>query len=426
MKLFSKTTALVLILSLFSGCAFFNKISDNSINDPSEINPTANNLEHRKGTLVIHANPGDRIKIEQQRHEFWFGAAITNRIFDGEMSEADTAKFKEAFLENFNSAVTENALKWLDMQPTQDEVNYKIVDDILSWTDANNIPLRGHNIYWGIPKFVQPWLKQLDDDTLHATLKNRGTDIATRYKGRFAQYDLNNEMIHGNYYEDRFGETITLDMANWVKASDPDAKLFLNDYNVLTGNTLEKYLIHIKTLLDMGVPISGIGVQGHLHADSFNAEMLQSALDQLSQFGLPIIITEFNFPGQRSKYHKEPGVHAMTEENEIAKAQAIEDYYRICFSHPSVQGILMWGFWAGANWIPESSLYHKDWSPTPALKAYRDLIFKEWWTSVEVEVDEKGIVEVPAFFGDYKITLAQEVKLIELRKAEPSIEVQFE
>jgi hypothetical protein len=41
----------------------------------------------------------------------------------------------------------------------------------------------------------------------------------------------------------------------------------------------------------------------------------------------------------------------------------------------------MWGFWEGANWIPQSSLYRRDWSPTPAADAYRGLVFKQWWTT---------------------------------------------
>ena len=32
------------------------------------------------------------------------------------------------------------------------------------WTKQHEIPLRGHNIFWGMPECVQHWLKQLDDD----------------------------------------------------------------------------------------------------------------------------------------------------------------------------------------------------------------------------------------------------------------------
>ena len=66
----------------------------------------------------------------------------------------------------------------------------------------------------------------------------------------------------------------------------------------------------------------------------------------------------------------------MSPEEEELKAKELADYYRICFAHPAVEGILMWGFWAGANWIPVSSLYNRDWSPTPAAKAYQDLIIQ--------------------------------------------------
>ena len=411
----------LLAVSILAGCRAYEPNQDAA----SAVLASSADLSHRKGTLVVHAKPGAMVHVAQLRHEFWFGGAITSKVFDGRLSEADQAKYKEAFLKNFNSAVTENALKWLDMQPEAGPVEYDTVNAILAWTDENNLPLRGHNIYWGIPKFVQPWVKKLDDEALYSELKKRGEDIATRYKGRFAQYDLNNEMIHGNYYEDRLGENITLEMTRWIKAIDPDAKLYLNDYDILTGARLDQFVEHIETLLSQGVPLSGIGVQGHLHTDTFDRAVLKSSLDKLAEFDLPIVVTEFNFPGQRSKYHKEKGVHPFGPEEELVKAQAIEDYYRISFGHPDVDGILMWGFWAGENWIPESSLYKEDWTPTPALKTYQDLVYKEWWTDFEIEVGESGEIEVPAFYGDYKITSDGVERKVELRKAAGSAQVSF-
>ena len=408
-------------ISILAGCD-----SNQSNQDAASVAPASSaDLSHRKGALVIHAEPGSVVHVAQLSHEFWFGGAITSKAFDGRLSEQDNARYRAAFLENFNSAVTENALKWLDMQPLAGPVDYETVNAILEWTDENGLPLRGHNIYWGIPKFVQPWVKDLDDEALYAELKNRGEDIAKRYKGRFAQYDLNNEMIHGNYYEDRLGDTITLEMAQWIKAVDPEAELYLNDYDILTGARLGQFVEHIETLLSQGVPLSGIGVQGHLHTDTFDRSVLKSSLDRLAGFGLPIVVTEFNFPGQRSKYHKEKGVHPFGPEEELVKAQAIEDYYRISFGHPGVDGILMWGFWAGENWIPESSLYNEDWSPTPALKAYQDLVYKEWWTDIEVEVGESGTIEVPAFYGDYTVTSDGVDQKVELRKEAGSAQVSF-
>jgi len=78
----------------------------------------------------------------------------------------------------------------------------------------------------------------------------------------------------------------------------------------------------------------------------------------------------------------------------------------------------MWGFWEGANWIPQSSLYKRDWTPTPAAKAYRDLIFRDWWTKWEGQADANGRCEVPAFFGEHRVTAAGKTKTVTLRQAD--------
>ena len=381
-------------------------------------------MHYRKGELIVNAKPGANVTVEQLRHEFWFGCAISNSFVDGTMPAADKAQYNEKFLQNFNAAVTENAVKWLSMERERGKVNYAVVDSMLAWTDRHHIPLRGHNLYWGIDKFVQPWLKEMSNDELRATLQRRAETVTSRYRGRFAEYDLNNEMVHGNFYEDRLGPEITKDMATWAHNGDPGAKLFLNDYDILTGNKLPEYMAQIRSLLKQGVPIAGIGVQGHLHAETFDRKELKRALDSLATFKLPIRITEFNVPGQRSRYYKEK-ILTMTPEAEMQKAKELTDYYRICFAHPAVTGILMWGFWEGANWIPVSSLYHKDWSPTPAVEAYQNLLFKEWWTNATGKVGKDGTYKVTAFYGKYRVTVDGVSQELDLKKSEGKAQVKI-
>ncbi len=381
--------------------------------------------QHRMGDLVVRAKPGAQVHVEQLRHEFWFGAALSSGAFSGRLSAEDQSRYEETFLSNFNAAVTENALKWHDMERRRGKVNYGVVDAALAWTDEHDIPLRGHCVFWGIPGRVQNWLKQLDDDDLREALKTRATTIAGRYRGRFAEFDLNNEMMHANYYADRLGPGITKQMANWFKEADPDARLFVNDYDVLTGNRLEDYIKHIRGLLEQGVPLAGIGVQGHLHGESFDPKALHHALDELAKIGLPIRVTEFNMPGQRSAFRRRRDLK-LTAEQEQAKAKALTDYYRICFSHPAVEGILMWGFWEGANWIRQSSLYRRDWTPTPAAEAYRDLVFKQWWTRWEGKADANGQCRVRAFYGKYAVTCGAEPKEVLLSQEKKEVTVRFE
>ena len=375
--------------------------------------------QHRLGTLVVEASPGAEVRVEQLSHEFWFGAALANQAFNQRMNAADRERYLETFRANFNSAVTENALKWHVMEPLRGSVDYATVDAMLAWTERHGIPLRGHNVFWGTRARVQSWLQALPDDELRAALRARATEVARRYQGRFAEYDLNNEMVHGNYYEQRLGPTITRDMAAWMREEDPGAVLYLNEYDITTGRRVADYEKLIQRLREQGVPIGGLGAQGHLHGDTFDSAALQQALDRLAVYHLPIRITEFNFPGQRSKYFGKRDA-VLSADEEAAKARALTDFFRICFAHPAVEGILLWGFWEGANWIPVSSLFRRDWSPTPAAAAYRDLVYQEWWTNWRGRADAQGRCEVRAFFGRYRVTSAGREVGADLRRKEGS------
>lgn len=373
---------------------------------------------NRMGTLRIAAAPGARISVEQLRHEFWFGATLPGGVFTGRAAPEDIARFQETFVSLFNAGVIESAFKWHDMERERGKVDYSIVDSMLAWADKENIPLRGHCIFWGVPKYVQPWLKELSDAGMRMAMEQRGRSIGARYRGRFAEYDLNNEMIHADYYAGRLGPQFIRQMALWVKEGDPDARLFVNDYDILTGKRLDDYVKDIRRLLDMGVPLAGIGVQGHLHGDSFDPAALQNALDELAKFNLPVRVTEFNFPGQRSKYMQAENKKArLSAEEQQAKASALRQYFRICFAHPAVTGILMWGFWEGANWIPQSSLFNRDWSETPAAAAYRDLVKGQWWTRWNGTADASGSATVRGFYGKYRITANGKEKIVDLAKA---------
>lgn len=420
MKLLNQLKILNPAVNLFLLIAFLFSAEVNA--QDAELEKSVSEI--RKGEIIIKAKKGSKVTIEQQEHEFWFGCAISDNIFNGRASEADIKMYKEKFLENFNSAVTENAVKWPGMERRKGEVDYSLVDAMLEWTEENNMPLRAHNLFWGIEKFIQPWVKELSDEELEKTLKNRAETVTARYEGRFAEYDLNNEMIHGNFYEERLGPDITKKMAQWAHNGDPGIKLYLNDYDILTGNKLNEYMAHIRGLLAQGVQIDGIGVQGHLHAESFDRRELKRSLDSLATFNLPIKITEFNMPGQRSKFYRDRTIE-ITEEEEKQKATDLVDYYRICFAHPSVDGILMWGFWEGANWIPQSSLYKRDWTPTPAADAYQSLIFSEWWTSESGKTNRKGEFSVPAFFGKYKVIVDGETREVDLKKSDGRVVIEF-
>jgi len=86
---------------------------------------------------------------------------------------------------------------------------------------------------------------------------------------------------------------------------------------------------------------------------------------------------------------------------------------------------MMWHFWAGANWIPASSLYRKDWTLTPVASAYKSLVFDEWWTRFNGKSNDEGYCLIRAFFGDHKIKVNGVERMIELSKQNKTAYIEF-
>ena len=78
-------------------------------------------------------------------------------------------------------------------------------------------------------------------------------------------------------------------------------------------------------------------------------------------------------------------------------------YDFVTFSHPSLEGVIMWGFWEGRHWYPDAALYRKDWSIKPNGKAWEDLVLRQWRTEVTGKSDNKGKFSTRGFLGTYKI-----------------------
>jgi endo-1,4-beta-xylanase len=377
----------------------------------------------RKGSIIVKTEPGAEVRIEQVRHEFLFGTAIPDILAEKHkdaMSDKDRRMYLKVLEDNFNYAVHENALKWYDTEVEYKKVDYYLADRIYELCSERNVPMRGHCVFWAKDRFNLDWLKELDNDELRAAVVRRATSVAKHFKGRIDEFDLNNEMVHGDFFRRRLGYGIINEMARLVKEANPEAKLYMNDYGILVENGFNKsaYITQIENLLANSVPIDGIGCQAHFVTSRENnstakaattSEHVQETLDRLAEFNLPIKITECL-------------VSADTEEG---KAEELTRFFRLCFAHPSVEAIIMWGFWEEEHWIPESAMWKKDWTPTPQALAYRDLVFKAWWTDVSGKADSKGIYKTDAFYGDYLITSGGKTKEVSLNKEDKSIEVSF-
>eukprot|EP00897_Mesotaenium_endlicherianum_P008901 jgi/Mesen1/8039/ME000428S07245 len=298
-------------------------------------------------------------KIDQIISDFPFGAAMSGAI-------TVSRPFQLWYQARFTWGVMENEAKWYTNEPKQGFVTYKDADRIYDWAAANGISLRGHCIFWEVSLYVQKWVKALSPVALANAVAVRIKSVVSRYAGKFKHWDVNNELLHGNYFRTQLGPQATADMFKAAAKYDPDARLFVNDFNVVEqcGDT-------------KATPESYLSVR------------IKHDLDVLSKAGLPIWFTELD----------------INEKDPQTQADYFELVMREAFSHPNVDGILMWEVAR-----PPCSVFQSVDSTKCNTKYVR--LRKEWsshaWKKTQPTT---GNINFRGFFGTYRANIVYQGKV---------------
>ncbi len=173
-------------------------------------------------------------------------------------------------------------------------------DRIADFCTTHGLRLHGHALVWysqGAEVFGG-----LDRRAFVAAFDRYIAEVAGRYRGRVNGWDVVNEAVaeDGNGLRDcHWSEVLGQDgyiarTFEQAKAADPDAILFLNDYN-LENNPVKgaTFLRLVERMLARGVPIGGIGTQSHLDIE-IPAGQITAFFREAAQFGLPIHMSELD------------------------------------------------------------------------------------------------------------------------------------
>ncbi|KAJ3685440.1 hypothetical protein LUZ61_014604 [Rhynchospora tenuis] len=324
---------------------------------------------------------GASVRVRQTQNSFPIGTCILRTDIENE-------DFVSFFTKNFNWAVFGNELKWYWTEAQQGVLNYTDADELLDLCNKNNITVRGHCIFWEVQNAVQSWVQALSNADLMKAVQNRINGLLTRYKGKFQHYDVNNEMMHGSFYQDRLGKDIRANMFKMASQLDPSPTLFVNDYSIEDGHDShscpEVYTQHILGLQEQGAPVGGIGIQGHISNPV--GPVVSAALDKLGVLGLPIWFTELD----------------VVSDNEFVRADDLEVMLREAFAHPAVEGIVLWGFWEVSVWRKNSHLVNAEGDLNEAGKRFVKLK-KEWLSHARGQVDNNGAFNFRGYHGSYTV-----------------------
>nr|XP_043625464.1 endo-1,4-beta-xylanase 5-like [Erigeron canadensis] len=352
--------------------------------------------KERKRAVTIHVSDvngtmikGAKVVVQQSSRDFLFGSAISKTIIGN-------LPYQKWFLARFNAAVFENELKWAETEPEQGRVNYTIPDLMLDFVRANQITVRGHNIFWEDPIYIPLWVQNLTGDALDSAVKSRIQSLMTHYKNQFVHWDVSNEMLHFDFYEQRLGQNASLEMFEMAHETDPLAMLFMNDFNVVEtcadlNSSVAAYVSRMKEIEEGGVTMDGIGLEGHFSTP--NPPYIRGALDQLATLQLPIWLTE---------------VDISNTIDLVTQGKYLEVVLREVYSHPSVNGIMLWTA-MDPNGCYQMCLTDSNFQNLPAGDVVDRLLLEEWSTGiVNGQSDEDGTFSYNGFLGEYMVNVELE------------------
>jgi len=331
--------------------------------------------------------------------DFVIGAAINEAQISGEDQRGD------ALLESQFSAISpENVLKWERVHPQPDKYDFALPDKYVALGEEYHMYIAAHTLIWH--NQVPAWVFRDDKGNLldrEALLKRMHDHIATvvgRYKGKISSWDVVNEALNddGTLRQTLWYKIIGPDYIEkafqYAHEADPKAQLIYNDYSLENEAKRNGVVALIKKLQSEGIPIGGVGIQGHDHLDWPTAEQEDATISAFAALGVKVAITEFDInvlpnAGQQptaditlkieQNTALNPYVHGLPDAVQKQLADRYAELFSVFLKHrDTVERVTFWGVTDGDSWLNDwpvkgrtnyPLLFDREGKPKPAYEA---------------------------------------------------------
>jgi endo-1,4-beta-xylanase len=277
----------------------------------------------------------------------------------------------------FNQISPENALKWQSVHPSTDTYNFDEADKYVAFGEKYKMFILGHCLVWHsqVPRsvFVDADGKPLTRDALLERMHDHIRTVVGRYRGRINGWDVVNEALNedGTMRQSQWykiiGDDFIAKAFEFAHEADPNAELYYNDYS-LEGEAKRKGAVELmRKLKAAGVPITGIGLQGHLHLDSPDAKTEAETIEAFAALGLKVNISELDVDvlprttrsdsadvssTAAGTANSNPYVNGFPEEMQQALAKRYAELFQVFIDHHASMGrVTLWGVTDGDSWL---------------------------------------------------------------------------
>lgn len=335
--------------------------------------------------------------------------------------------------DHFNAITLENRLKWDSIHPQPNQYRFAPVDALVGFANDNEMKVIGHTLVWHAQTpdwvFEHPDGTPLTREELLARMEEHIKAVVSRYKGQIYSWDVVNEAVE--YTNGRWGLRETkwkqiigddyIEYAfRYAHEADPDAELYYNDYGATSPGKRDAIYQLIKGLIDKGVPIHGIGMQGHWSIDSPSEKDIRAAIDLYSSLGVKVSITEMDVSVYDSA---QPYPGELPQPVQERQAERYGQCFRVFAEYADViDRVTFWGTNDRFSWINRADrpdhplLFGKQYEIKPAFWAVVEP-YEPWYrTNGFYEgaarfFDSSGSVIANLIPGKYSATELQDLGL---------------
>ena len=235
-------------------------------------------------------------------------------------------------------------------------------DEIADLARENGMVMRGHTFVWHRQTpgwFFASMGSRASREVLLQRLREHMRYMGERYGDVVVAWDVVNEAIpddpdeylRPSPYLDIIGEEYIRLAFEIAREEIPDAKLFYDDYSVLDPVKQDKIYRLLSGLIDAGVPVDGIGFQGHWNIYYPDADTLERAIRRFADLGLEIHITELDLSVYRHQ-DRSRSVPEPTEEILRLQAERYREIFEVLTRNSDLIGnVTFWGVADDSTWL---------------------------------------------------------------------------
>jgi endo-1,4-beta-xylanase len=261
-------------------------------------------------------------------------------------------------------------MKWQLVQPDGPTTyDWTQADELVNFAKANNQLVRGHCLLWH--NQLPTWLTDgvaagtINKTQLWEYAEARINVEVSRYRGKIWQWDVANEFFTDanpsgldptNWWIVNAGADIIPAAFRWAHAADPNALLFYNDYNIGgedgSNAKFDAVFSYIQSLQSQGVPIHGVGNQGHLDTQyGWSPTLLRQDIEKYATLGIKIAITEADVRTFVSDATTQTPTDNLAP---FACAYEYSEMLKAALAVPELISFTVWGFQDADSWVPST------------------------------------------------------------------------